>query len=72
MEFAQSLGDRNQNVLSMMERMSHQKYTMPSTITQEMLVNPFMRTDNQQLQEKMGIYDSVLLMDKLRTLKNRF
>lgn len=46
--------------------------TVPSTIGEEKLFNPFMRVDEASVQEHVGKHDPVMVMESLRNEKNNF
>jgi len=48
------------------------RYTIPSSIADEKLINPFMRVSNKNLQSTLGTPDSISTMKKLREMKNNF
>nr|KAG5709353.1 hypothetical protein BaRGS_029202 [Batillaria attramentaria] len=51
---------------------SKQQATIPSTIAEELLYNPFMRVREKTVQEHAGKSDPVEVMGILRTEKNNF
>ncbi|ESO99220.1 hypothetical protein LOTGIDRAFT_173766 [Lottia gigantea] len=51
---------------------SNHETTIPSTIEEELLYNPFMRVGVESLQKKVGGSDEIDTMGKLREAKNSF
>jgi hydroxyacylglutathione hydrolase len=47
-------------------------FTIPSTIQEELSYNPFMRTNQLEVQKAVGKTDAIQTMDELRTRKNNF
>ena len=72
LEFAANVEPLNLDVLKKLEWAKSVECTLPSTIGDEKKFNPFMRVDVETMQVKFGIKDPVVLMDHLRTLKNKF
>lgn len=52
------------------ELLRKKKHSVPSTIKDENLINPFFRTNHYI--EKYNTQDEVKILDKLRELKNYF
>jgi hydroxyacylglutathione hydrolase len=53
------------------------KWTVPSTIGEEKLINPFLRTDSQEIRASLarvvpGLDDKVAIFAKIRELKDHF
>ncbi|CAD2102594.1 hydroxyacylglutathione hydrolase [Plasmodium vinckei petteri] len=74
LRFALSIEKENEDMLNKMkeveELLKKKKHSVPSTIKDENLINPFFRT-NRYI-EKYNIKDEVKILDKLRELKNYF
>lgn len=84
LKFAAAIEPDNQDIVQVLERVEKNKISIPSTIAQERLINPFMRVNLkvfycvvcsdifsiQSLQELSGIDDPIKLMGKLREMKN--
>lgn len=51
---------------------SHEKTTGEFTLDDEKAFNPFMRTDDKELQKRLGTLSAVSTMAKLRQMKDRF
>jgi hydroxyacylglutathione hydrolase len=72
LSFAKSIDPDNDDITKKLEWAKKQQYTMPSTIGDEIKINPFMRVNNASFQELLNEYDPVTLMAKIRELKNNF
>ncbi|CAM9332322.1 unnamed protein product [Ectocarpus sp. 4 AP-2014] len=76
LQFAKSVEPENSAVLDKLDwsRMVLAKggYTVPSTISQELKHNPFMRVDETAVREATGSGDGVTAMKRLREMKNKF
>jgi hydroxyacylglutathione hydrolase len=72
LSFAKSIDPDNDDITRKLEWAKKQQYTMPSTIGEELKINPFMRVNNASFQKMLNEYDPVILMTKLRELKNNF
>ncbi|KJP88363.1 hydroxyacylglutathione hydrolase [Plasmodium fragile] len=74
LRFAMSFEKDNEHMKNKMkeveEKVNSRKPSVPSTIEQEYLINPFFRT--QHYTEKFDTTDEVKILDKLRELKNNF
>lgn len=70
LKFAAAIEPDNQDIIRVLERVEKNKISIPSTIAQERLINPFMRVNLKSLQELSGIDDPIKLMGKLREMKN--
>ncbi|KAK7500779.1 hypothetical protein BaRGS_00008023 [Batillaria attramentaria] len=76
LKFAVSVEPNSEAVKSKMAwaqgQRSKQQATIPSTIAEELLYNPFMRVREKTVQEHAGKSDPVEVMGILRTEKNNF
>ena len=72
LKFASSVDPTNLKLRAKIQEIQHLSVTVPSTIEQELDINPFMRVETRQLQNEMKIPDPVELMAHLRKLKNQF
>ncbi len=84
LNFAAAIEPGNQDIVRVLQTVEKNKISIPSTIAQERLINPFMRVNLkvfycvvcsdifyiQSLQELSGIDDPIKLMGKLREMKN--
>ena len=68
--FALAIDPRNEYLRTAQEDIQNVECTVPSTIKMELLTNPFMRTDNAEIQKAMGTTDQVQVMGRLRDMKN--
>lgn len=71
LQFATSV-DKSSRVMEKLTWSKGKTYTLPSTIADEILTNPFMKVDNADFQQKFQIFDPVELTRVLRELKNKF
>ena len=55
-----------------LEKRSSNQQTVPSTIGDEKLFNPFMRVDSDSLKQRYGVSDPILCMEKLRKEKDNW
>jgi hydroxyacylglutathione hydrolase len=70
--FAQSVEPENGYIKDKLEWAKVEKSTIPSTIAQELLTNPFMRVNEKSLSDRFNINDPIEMMGHLRSLKNKF
>jgi len=76
LEFAASIETENKNILEKLEWAKNQrecmKDTVPSSILEEKLTNPFMRVHIESVQNAVSSHDPIHTMELLRELKNNF
>lgn len=76
LKFAITVEPRNEHIAKKMawaqEKRRNNEVTVPSTIGEEKLYNPFMRVSEQSVQSKVGKTDIVETMRVLRNMKNDF
>jgi hydroxyacylglutathione hydrolase len=72
LEFASNVEPLNKELKAKLEWSVYQECTVPSTIGDEKLYNPFMRVNEKMLQTNLNEFDPVELMIKLRMMKNKF
>ncbi|PVZ99568.1 hypothetical protein BB558_004399 [Smittium angustum] len=70
--FALSVDKDNQKLQQKAQQYSTMKITMPSTIQNELDINPFMRVNQPALQKVTGETDPVKVLAALRAMKDRF
>ncbi|SBT31077.1 cytosolic glyoxalase II (cGloII) [Plasmodium ovale wallikeri] len=72
--FALSIENDNEHMINKMneveEKMKNKKHSVPSTIKDENLINPFFRT--HLYANKFNTNDEIKILDKLRELKNNY
>ncbi|KAJ3301315.1 hypothetical protein HDV03_001036 [Kappamyces sp. JEL0829] len=71
LKFAQQVEPYNEATKAKLQWSEQQQQTVPSTIAQELLINPFMRVETKELQTHSGISDPIELLGRLREMKNR-
>lgn len=72
LKFALSLEPHNEAVMTKWTWCQDKPITVPSTIGQEKLYNPFLRVNEQSIQLITGKTDPVEALATLRELKNSF
>ncbi|SCA48359.1 cytosolic glyoxalase II, putative [Plasmodium ovale] len=74
LRFALSIENDNEHMINKMneveEKMKNKKHSVPSTIKDEHLINPFFRT--HLYTNKFNTNDEIKILDKLRELKNNY
>ncbi|TPX42033.1 hydroxyacylglutathione hydrolase [Synchytrium endobioticum] len=72
LRFAAAVEPGNRDVQHKLEWMKDTKCTVPSTIGDEWKINPFLRLNSKEIQEKTGASDPISVMAKLREMKDNF
>ncbi|KAJ1546394.1 hypothetical protein HK096_005120 [Nowakowskiella sp. JEL0078] len=72
LKFAQFVEPENQVVISKLKWCDSVERTIPSTIGEELEINPFMRLSQPAVQLKTGSKEDVETMNLLREMKNKF
>ena len=72
LQFALSVEPNNEALISKWHWCQDKLITVPSTIGQEKLFNPFLRVNEQSLQMMVGKTDPVEVLHTLREMKNNF
>ncbi|GMS84733.1 hypothetical protein PENTCL1PPCAC_6908 [Pristionchus entomophagus] len=76
LKFAAYAEPQNQDIATKLEwsrkRDGEKKETVPSSIGEEKMINPFMRVDKESIQKFVGSTDPVTVMINLREEKNNF
>ncbi|KAJ3064870.1 hypothetical protein HDU98_011766 [Podochytrium sp. JEL0797] len=72
LRFALSVEPHNEDIKAKLAWCDANPVTVPSTIGQEKRINPFMRVQVADVQKAVGSQDPVVVMEKLRELKNNF
>mmetsp|Transcript_29119 Transcript_29119/g.36546 ORF Transcript_29119/g.36546 Transcript_29119/m.36546 type:complete len:350 (+) Transcript_29119:59-1108(+) len=74
--FAESVEPNNTELLNKLQwaksQLEQGKYTIPSTIGEELTYNPFMRVDQPSVKSATGAQDPERVMHLLREMKNNF
>jgi len=72
LKFALSIDPHNENLQAKWGWCQDKTITVPSTIGQEKLYNPFLRVNEQALQHVVGKNDPVEVLHTIREMKNSF
>lgn len=72
LKFAAFVEPTNNEVQKKLEWAKTAKCTVPSTIGEEWMINPFMRLNSKEILEATGVSDPIAVMAKLREMKNAF
>lgn len=72
LKFALSIDPHNENLQAKWGWCQDKSITVPSTIGQEKLYNPFLRVNEQTLQHVIGKNDPVEVLHTIREMKNSF
>lgn len=72
LQFALSIDPQNQALLTKAAWCQDKIITVPSTIGQEMLYNPFLRVNEETLKMAVGKSDPVEVLQTLREMKNSY
>ncbi|KAG2207580.1 hypothetical protein INT46_005100 [Mucor plumbeus] len=72
LKFALSIDPHNENLQAKWAWCQDKAITVPSTIGQEKLYNPFLRVNEQSLQQVVGKNDPVEVLHTIREMKNSF
>jgi len=74
--FAQTIEPENQHVIQKLrwaeQQIKEKNHTVPSTIAEEELTNPFVRANLQDVQTKVKCAGSIEALAALRAMKNKF
>ena len=70
--FASTVEPSNAKIAAKLQWASAQTCTIPSTIEEELETNPFMRVDQQEVQEFTKEQDPIQVIAALRKSKNEF
>jgi hydroxyacylglutathione hydrolase len=71
-KFAMSIEPNNEALLAKWAWCQDKVVTIPSTIEQEKLYNPFLRVNEQSISMRVGKMDPVEVLQVLREMKDRF
>jgi hydroxyacylglutathione hydrolase len=71
-KFAMSIEPNNEALLAKWAWCQDKVVTIPSTIEQEKLYNPFLRVNEQSISMRVGKMDPVEVLHVLREMKDRF
>ncbi|KAL7746379.1 hypothetical protein RI367_008309 [Sorochytrium milnesiophthora] len=72
LKFAHHVEPDSKDIADKLKWSEQQSCTVPSSIGEEKLINPFMRCSMAELQQSLQVSDTVSAMEKLRNLKNNF
>eukprot|EP01010_Urceolus_cornutus_P000757 NODE_1269_length_997_cov_174.781646_g975_i0.p2 GENE.NODE_1269_length_997_cov_174.781646_g975_i0~~NODE_1269_length_997_cov_174.781646_g975_i0.p2 ORF type:complete len:258 (+),score=54.21 NODE_1269_length_997_cov_174.781646_g975_i0:73-846(+) len=70
LQFAAKVDPQNADVAAKIQWCSQNPITVPSSVDQELRINPFMRCDSPAIQQVTGSTDEIKCLGKLRELKN--